>query len=311
MAIKDSAIEKGHLKELMWTNLPLPVHKKGKVRDVYELGDDLLIVATDRISTFDHKHPNGIPEKGKILTALSLFWFNFLEHHEIYVDNHLISSDLPRELREYKDDLEGRVMQVKKAKPIPIECIVRGYLYGSGWRDYKKSGEICGIKLPIGLRMAEKLDEPIFTPSTKGKKDINISFEQAIKIVGRDTMKTVRDYSLEIYQKAHDYAREECGIIIADTKFEFGIRNGKIIIIDELFTPDASRFWCCHQYEQGKEQVDYDKQYVRNYVKKIREKHQNKKPSDIVLPENVVRETNERYKRIYERLTGEKWESAA
>ena len=295
-------------KALTETDLCLPVHTRGKVRDIYELDDNLLIIATDRISTYDVVHPNGIPNKGKILTQLSLFWINFLRKNT-KIQDHLISSsvdDLPKEIKlGYKDTLEGRIMMVKKAIPVPIECVVRGYLYGSAWEDYKRTGNICGIKLPKKLQMVEKLSEPIFTPSTKATigHDENIPFEKAEDLVGKEVMRRIRDYSLEIYKKAHDYA-EKKGIIIADTKFEFGITNGEIILIDEILTPDSSRFWNTKKYKRGQKPESFDKQFVRDYVTSI---GWDKKPPAPELPLGIIKKTKEKYQEAYQRLTGNEW----
>lgn len=278
--------------------------KQGKVRDIYKLDDKLLIVATDRISAFDVVLPNGIPYKGIILTQLSIFWFNKFAN---MVENHLISteiSDLPDNLRRQKKSLENRFMLVKIAEPLPVECVVRGYISGSGWAEYLKSGSICGIKLPPGLKESEKLPEPIFTPATKaerGEHDINISFEEVKNMIGKELASQIRDLSIKIYSEARKYA-EERGIIIADTKFEFGISDGKLLLIDELLTPDSSRFWPMDEYKPGGPQKSFDKQFVRDYLISI---NFNRKPPAPELPEEIVRKTSEKYLEAYRRLTGQ------
>ncbi len=287
------------------TNLPIPLLFRGKVRDVYDLGDKLLIVATDRLSAFDVVLPTPIPGRGKILTMLSAFWFERMRH---IVDNHLITvnpDEFPPELREHSELLRHRAMLVRKAKRLPVECVVRGYLTGSGWKDYLRTGEVCGIKLPPGLRHAEKLPEPIFTPATKaerGTHDENITFERMVDIVGRDLAERMRDISLRIYKEAAKHA-ESRGILIADTKFEFGLVNDELILIDELLTPDSSRFWPADSYEPGKEQMSFDKQYVRDYLERL---DWDKTPPGPELPPEVVEATRRRYIEAYERLTGMK-----
>lgn len=275
--------------------------RRGKVRDIYEIKDYLLIVATDRVSAFDVVLPTGIPEKGKILTQISLFWFDKVKD---IVENHLVSANVeefPAPLPTYKEILEGRSMLVKKAKPLPVECIVRGYLSGSGWKDYQKTGMICGIKLPEGLVESAKLPEPVFTPSTKAEQghDINISFEETAQILGEETAQKIKELSLSIYKKAAQIA-EKKGIIIADTKMEFGFYNGKLILIDELLTPDSSRFWSLKHYKIGYSQDSYDKQIVRDYLLSIK---WDKKPPAPQLPEDIVNKTAERYKEIFRILT--------
>ncbi|MGB9711475.1 MAG: phosphoribosylaminoimidazolesuccinocarboxamide synthase [Thermodesulfovibrio sp.] len=275
--------------------------RRGKVRDIYEVNNYLLIVATDRVSAFDVVLPTGIPGKGKILTQISLFWFNQVKD---IIENHVVSADVaqfPEPLKKYKDILEGRSMLVRKAKPLAVECIVRGYITGSGWKDYQKTGMICGIKLPEGLVESQKLPEPLYTPSTKAQQghDINISFEETVKILGEETAKKARDFSVAIYKKASEIA-EKKGIIIADTKMEFGFFNGKLIIIDELLTPDSSRFWSIKDYSPGKPQDSYDKQIVRDYLISI---NWNKKPPAPELPEEIVKKTAERYEEIFRILT--------
>jgi phosphoribosylaminoimidazole-succinocarboxamide synthase len=275
--------------------------RKGKVRDIYEVNDYLLIVATDRVSAFDVVLPTGIPGKGMVLTQISLFWFN---HVKDIIENHVVSANIeefPESLIKYKDILEGRSMLVRKATPLPVECIVRGYITGSGWKDYQKTGMVCGIKLPSGLKESQKLPEPIFTPSTKADQghDINISFEETIKILGKETAEKIRNFAIAIYKKASEIA-EKKGIIIADTKMEFGFYNGKIILIDELLTPDSSRFWSMKDYSTGKSQDSYDKQIVRDYLLSIK---WDKKPPAPELPEEIVKKTSERYEEIFKILT--------
>jgi phosphoribosylaminoimidazole-succinocarboxamide synthase len=283
--------------------------RSGKVRDIFDLGDRLLLVATDRISAFDVVLPNGIPRKGEVLNKISIFWF---KHFENIVPNHVLAfgEDLLRDpaisrLTEgYKNVLIPRAMIVRKAKPLPVEAIVRGFLAGSGWKEYKRSGTVCGIKLPEGLVESAELPEPIFTPSTKAEvgHDENISFERACEIVGRDLSEKIRELSLKIYKGARDYARER-GIIIADTKFEFGRVDGEVILIDELLTPDSSRFWPASEYRPGQAQPSFDKQYVRDYLESI---GWDKTPPAPELPPEVVARTSEKYIEAYERLTGSK-----
>lgn len=281
----------------------LKLANRGKVRDLYDLGDMLLIVSTDRISAFDVVLPTGIPDKGKVLTALSVFWF---EQMQDIVPNHIISTDIedfPLQCRSHGDILKGRSILVKKAKPLPVECIVRGYISGSGWKEYQRSGSICGIPLPQGLRESDELPEPIFTPSTKaevGAHDENITFADAQKILGAEVAETVRDLSIAIYKKAKKIA-EQKGIIIADTKMEFGMLDGRIILIDELLTPDSSRFWPQDSYEPGRAQVSYDKQFVRDYLLSL---DWDQKPPAPELPEEIVRKTAEKYREACRRLTG-------
>jgi phosphoribosylaminoimidazole-succinocarboxamide synthase len=280
--------------------LELPGVKKlrsGKVREIFDLGDSFLLVASDRISAFDVIMPNGIPRKGEVLTQISHFWF---EKFSSLVPNHLLAKAgdlLPQNLQPFADKLAGRSMIVKKAKPLAIECIVRGYLSGSGWKEYKKS-----IKLPAGLTESAELPEPIFTPSTKAEAghDENISFEEACKIVGTELAMQARDLSLKIYKAGRDYARQR-GIIIADTKFEFGLFEGKLILIDEVLTPDSSRFWPADQYAPGKGQPSFDKQFVRDYLETL---DWNKTPPGPVLPDDVVAKTSAKYLDAYKRLTG-------
>ena len=289
--------------ETAFTNLKLT--RRGKVRDVYEVDEDrLLIVATDRISAFDSVSPTPIERKGEVLTALSRFWFAQLGH---IVPHHLITTnidEMPPAVRAHADDLRGRSMLVKRTEVFPVECVVRGYLVGSGWKDYQRSGEVCGHRLPAGLRESEKLEKSIFTPATKAETghDENISEEQMAEIVGREVMETLRELSLRVYSEAADYARGR-GIIIADTKFEFGRdRQGRIILIDEVLTPDSSRFWPVDSYEVGKSQPSFDKQYVRDYLESI---DWDKQPPCPELPPEIARATTARYLEAYQLLTGE------
>ncbi|MGD0086353.1 MAG: phosphoribosylaminoimidazolesuccinocarboxamide synthase [Verrucomicrobiota bacterium] len=287
--------------------LDLPGVKKlrsGKVRDIFDLGDALLLVASDRISAFDVIMPNGIPRKGDVLTQISHFWF---EKFASLVPNHLLAranDPLPKNLQPFADQLARRSMIVKKAKPLAIECIVRGYLSGSGWKEYKQAQIVCGIQLPAGLTESAELPEPIFTPSTKAEAghDENISFAQAQKIVGAELAGQARDLSLKIYRAGRDYARQR-GIIIADTKFEFGLSDGKLILIDEVLTPDSSRFWPADQYQPGRGQPSFDKQFVRDYLETL---DWNKTPPGPVLPPDVVARTSAKYLEAYERLTGKR-----
>ena len=280
---------------------------RGKVRDIYDAGDNLLMVASDRISAFDYILPDEIPFKGEVLTRISAFWF---EKFRDLVPNHLVSldpADFPADFADYRDYLSGRAMLVKKAKPILIECIVRGYLTGSGKKTYDADGTVCGIKLPEGLTEASKLPEPLFTPSTKaalGEHDENISYERCAEIVGEDIASQIRDLSLKIYTAAAEYAATR-GIIIADTKFEFGVIDGKVTLIDECLTPDSSRFWPADSYEEGKVQPSYDKQYVRDWLKANWDM-QGDAPH---LPAEVIEGTSARYREAYEIITGEKFES--
>lgn len=279
----------------------LKLLRRGKVRDIYELDDYLLIVATDRVSAFDVVIPTGIPDKGKVLTQISIFWFNQMVD---LIENHIVATeikDYPAKLQKYSHVLEGRSMLVKKANPISVECIVRGYLSGSGWIEYKEKGTICGIRLKEGLVESSRLDEPIFTPSTKEEKghDRNITFEEMRKIVGREVAEFLRERSLSIYEKARKIA-ENKGIIIADTKMEFGFVDGKIILIDELLTPDSSRFWLKSSYMPGRPQDSYDKQIIRDYLISIK---WDKKPPAPPLPHKIVEKTAKRYKEILEILT--------
>lgn len=279
----------------------LKLFKKGKVRNVYDLGEYYLIVSTDRLSAFDVIMNQGIPGKGKILTQISKFWFNFTSD---IIENHVISTDVkqfPGACSDYADILQDRSMLVKKAELIPIECIVRGYISGSGWKDYKNTGAICGIKLPEGLIESDKLPESIFTPSTKaniGDHDENISEEKAVSIVGEEIYNFIKEKSLEVYSKAYNYAFKK-GIIIADTKLEFGIYNNSIIVIDEMLTPDSSRFWPLDKYQPGRAQDSYDKQYVRDYLLSI---NFNKQPPAPDLPESIINNTAAKYNEAYNKL---------
>jgi phosphoribosylaminoimidazole-succinocarboxamide synthase len=278
--------------------------KSGKVREIFDLGDRLLLVASDRISAFDVIMPNGIPRKGEVLTQISFFWF---DRFASLVPNHLLAGandPLPANLQPFSNTLARRSMIVKKAQPLAIECIVRGYLSGSGWKEYKKSQTVCGIPLPAGLTESAELPEAIFTPSTKAEEghDENISFEDAGKIVGQDLATQARDLSLKIYSAGRDYARQR-GIIIADTKFEFGVSDGKLILIDEVLTPDSSRFWPADQYQAGKGQPSFDKQFLRDYLETL---DWDKTPPGPKLPEDVVAKTSAKYLEAYEKLTGKK-----
>jgi len=284
------------------TSIPsLKLYSKGKVRDTYDLGNSLLMVATDRLSAFDVVFSEGIPKKGVVLTQLTLFWLQKLSH---IIPNHLISSEVPKGLPDW---LKYRSMVVKKAKIFPLECVVRGYLAGSGWKEYQKSQSICGINLPAGLQNAAKLPHPIFTPSTKAEvgHDLNVTGEEAEKIIGSMEMfNRLQDYSIKLYTHAAEYAKSR-GIILADTKFEFGFYEGQIILADEALTPDSSRYWPADKYAPGKEQESFDKQYVRNYLESI---GWNKAPPPPKLPEEVIAKTTEKYVQAYEKITGKKFE---
>ena len=278
-------------------------YASGKVRDLYRVDSErLLIVSTDRVSAFDYVLATGIPSKGRVLTQLSLFWFEFLKD---IVPNHLLMADVdryPQPLRRYADELRGRSMLVVRADMIAIECVVRGYLAGSGWKEYQQDGKVCGIQLPAGLRESERLPQPIFTPAVKATSghDENISFEEMAKRAGSTLSEQLRDLSLKIYQKAADFAAAR-GIIIADTKFEFGHNAGRIVLADEVLTPDSSRFWPADRYQPGRSQESFDKQYVRDYLESIR---WNKQPPAPALPAAVAQETSEKYVEAYRRLTG-------
>jgi phosphoribosylaminoimidazole-succinocarboxamide synthase len=288
---------------LLDTHLPgLDLHAKGKVRDVYSAGGELLIVATDRISAFDYILPTGIPDKGRVLTQLSVFWFDFLR--EVTPTHFLTASvdDYPAELQPFRDQLEGRSMLVKRAQMIEVECVARGYLAGSGWKEYRETGSVCGVKLPPGLQESSQLPEPIFTPATKAQSghDENIPFETMSRLIGSDLASRLRDITLRIYNLAAGYARTR-GIIIADTKFEFGTVAGELVLGDEVLTPDSSRFWPAADYNPGRAQNSYDKQYVRDYLESIRWP---KTPPAPPLPPEVATRTSEKYKEAYRVLTG-------
>jgi phosphoribosylaminoimidazole-succinocarboxamide synthase len=280
---------------LIETHFPdLKLASRGKVRDIYDMGEHLLIVATDRISAFDVVMPNPIPGKGRILTRLSLFWFSQME---TIVPNHLVATevkDFPASCRPYEKDLEGRSMLVRKAAPLPVECIVRGYLSGSGWKDYQQTGQICGITLPAGLRESDRIDQPIFTPSTKaeaGTHDENISVAEVVKQLGETLAGRIETVSLDIYRKAREIG-EAKGIIIADTKFEFGLHDGRLLLIDEVLTPDSSRFWPKDQYRPGGPQVSFDKQFLRDYLESLT---WDKKPPAPPLPPEIIEKTRAKY----------------
>jgi phosphoribosylaminoimidazole-succinocarboxamide synthase len=288
---------------LLQTDFPdLTLHARGKVRDLYSVGDQLLFVATDRISAFDYVLASGIPEKGRVLTQLSLFWFDFLKD---VVKNHLVTasvSDYPTPLQKYADDLRGRSMLVNKAQMVDIECVARGYLSGSGWKEYQQTGAVCGIQLPTGLKESDKLPEPIFTPASKALTghDENISFEEMSKRTGKELAEKLRDLTLKIYKTAADYALGR-GIIIADTKFEFGHTSQGLILADEVLTPDSSRFWPAETYKPGKAQESFDKQFVRDYLEAIK---WNKQPPAPSLPDDVARKTSDKYIQAYRVIAG-------
>ncbi len=291
---------------ILQTNITDSEPVRGKVRDIYDLGDKMLIVATDRISAFDVVMKNGIPYKGIVLTQISKFWFDFLSD---VVEHHLISdkvADFPEPFCNYPEQLVGRSMLVKKVEVLPIECVIRGYLAGSGWKEYKESGTVCGQKLPDGLKQCEKLPELIFTPATKaerGTHDENISFERCAEIIGDEAADYVRQKSMDIFKKGSKHA-ESKGIILADTKFEWGLVDGKIILIDEVLTPDSSRFWPADKYKAGRDQESFDKQFVRNYLESI---NFDKSGSGVELPEDIRTKTSDKYIDGYERLTGKKF----
>jgi phosphoribosylaminoimidazole-succinocarboxamide synthase len=289
---------------LLRSDVPeLELYASGKVRDVYALDpEQLLFVATDRISAFDYVLATGIPQKGRVLTQLSLFWFEFLKD---IVPNHLVTADVdryPERIRKYGDQLGGRSMVVRRAEMFPVECVVRGYISGSAWKEYKDSGRVCGIELPAGLQESDQLPEPIFTPATKAVSghDENISFAAMVQLVGAGPSEQLRDLTLAIYRKASDFARQK-GLIIADTKFEFGRTASGITLADEVLTPDSSRFWPADKYQPGKAQESFDKQYVRDYLEEI---HWNKQPPAPSLPQEVARRTSEKYVEAYRELTG-------
>ncbi len=293
---------------MLHTDFPgLPLHASGKVRDLYQLNGALLFVATDRISAFDYVLATGIPHKGKVLTQLSLFWFDFLKD---VVHNHLITADVaryPAELSPYADDLRGRSMLVTRAEMVPIECVVRGYISGSAWKEYRERGSVCGIPLPAGLRESQRLPEPLFTPAIKATSghDENISFEEMVKRAGPELSEQLREVSVRIYTAAAEYAAQR-GILIADTKFEFGRTAAGLVLADEVLTPDSSRFWPADTYEPGRSQDSFDKQYVRDYLEQIR---WNKQPPAPALPEDVARRTSEKYVEAFRRVTGRELET--
>ena len=288
---------------ILLTELPgFTPFTRGKVRDLYEANGNLLFVATDRISAFDYVLATGIPRKGQVLTQLSLFWFGFLRD---LVGHHLITDDVeqyPAPFRKFRSQIEGRSMLVRRAKMVPVECVVRGYLSGSGWKDYQQTGSVCGIRLPAGLVESDRLPEPLFTPATKAESghDVNISFEEMAVRVGRETAERLRELSLSVYHRAAGYA-EKRGIIIADTKFEMGYVEGELVLADEVLTPDSSRFWPLAEYRPGGAQPSFDKQYVRDYLEQV---GWNKQPPAPELPSEVVARTSEKYVEAYRRLTG-------
>lgn len=293
---------------VVWeTALPLPLANRGKVRDIYEVGSDkLLIVTTDRLSAFDVVLPSPITDKGKVLNQISLFWFEKFKNH---VPNHLVTADIgqmglgPEIVRKHGGSLNGRSVLVRRAKPLPVECVVRGFLAGSGWKDYQKTGKVCGHSLPQGLVQCQELPQPIFTPATKATvgHDLNIDFEQTVKRVGQSVAERIRDLSLEIYKEGVRYAKTK-GILIADTKFEFGMLDDTLILIDEVLTPDSSRFWPKETYKAGRDQPSLDKQIVRNY---LLESGWNQTPPGPALPPEIIRRTSDAYKDVYKRLTGQ------
>ncbi len=292
---------------ILQTNIGETEPKRGKVRDIYDLGDKLLIVASDRLSAFDVVMANGIPYKGIVLTQISRFWFDFFSDT---VEHHLITDDVskfPAPFCDYGKRLAGRSMLVKKVEVLPVECVIRGYLTGSGWKEYAANGTVCGQKLPAGIQQCGKLPELIFTPATKaelGEHDENIDFERCVDIIGSEAATYVRDKSTEIFTKASQYAQSR-GIILADTKFEWGLVDGRIILIDEVLTPDSSRFWPADKYEAGRDQESYDKQFVRNYLESI---NFNKSGPGVVLPDDIVEKTSAKYIEAYQELTGRKFE---
>jgi phosphoribosylaminoimidazole-succinocarboxamide synthase len=284
----------------------VPLYRRGKVRDVYDLGEHLLIVASDRVSAFDVVLPTPIPDKGRILTQLSLFWFEFLKE-----PNHLVTADVnhfPSALRKHRDWLRGRSMLVHKAERFDVECVVRGYLAGSGWKDYQKTGMVCGIPLPFDLKQSAKLSQPLFTPAAKNDTghDENISFDEMIEITGEDPAEELRERSLKIYQRARDYGHI-CGVILADTKFEFGTKDGEIILIDEVLTPDSSRFWPAKDYKEGRDQKSFDKQYLRDWLETL---DWNKEAPGPELPSQVVENTRDKYLEAFRLLTGKEFNFA-
>ena len=292
---------------ILETDLELPLIGRGKVRDIYQLGEGLLFIASDRISAFDCVLASGIPCKGTVLTQMSLFWFDFLKD---ILPSHLETANLaeyPAQLERYKGQLKGRSMLVKKAQMIQVECVARGYLAGSGWKEYKSDGTVCGISLPAGLQNGDKLPEPIFTPASKAQSghDMNIPFQSVVEQLGEDLAGRLRGLTLEIYRKAADYA-VECGIILADTKFEFGFVGDQLVLADEVLTPDSSRYWPADSYQPGGPQYSFDKQYVRDYLETL---EWDKRPPAPALPSTVVRQTSEKYQEAYARLTGRSLET--
>ena len=292
---------------LLQTSIAGQKPKRGKVRDIYAIGDKLLIVATDRLSAFDVVMKSGIPYKGKVLTQISKFWFEFLAGD---IEHHFETDDIgkyPAPFCDHKEQLAGRSMLVKKVQPLPVECVVRGYLAGSGWKEYQQSGTVCGVKLPAGLRQCDKLPAPVFTPATKeefGKHDENINFERCVEILGAEGAEFVRDNSIGIFERASEYAQQR-GIILADTKFEWGIWKDKTILIDECLTPDSSRFWPADTYQPGRDQESFDKQFVRNYLESI---NFDKSGPGVILPADVIAKTIAKYIEAYEKLTGRGFE---
>jgi len=294
---------------LLESKLPLPLVGRGKVRDIYDLGDQLLFIASDRISAFDCILPTGIPGKGRILTQMSLFWFDFLQD---LVPNHLVTADLetyPAELQPFRDVLDGRSMLVNRARMVEVECVARGFLAGSGWKEYRDTGRVCGIPLPAGLRDGERLPEPIFTPATKAQTghDMNVPFEHVANLVGTELAGRLRDLTLSIYAKAAEHARER-GIILADTKFEFGFVGDLLVLADEVLTPDSSRWWPADTYAPGGPQPSFDKQFVRDYLETLA---WNKQPPAPPLPDDVIQKTSAKYAEAYRRLTGREMDAAA
>lgn len=291
---------------ILQTNIPNTSPKRGKVRDIYDLGDSLIIAASDRLSAFDVIMKSGIPYKGAVLTQISKFWFDFLVAE---IEHHLITDDVskfPAPFNKYADQLAYRSMLVKKTTVLPIECVVRGYLAGSGWKEYQQSQSVCGHKLPAGLKQCQKLPSVIFTPSTKeemGKHDENIDFDRCVKIIGQQKSEYIRDKSIAIFEKASKYA-ESRGIILADTKFEWGEIDGRIILIDEVLTPDSSRFWPADKYAAGRDQESFDKQFVRNYLEDIKF---DKSGAGVALPDDIIQKTSAKYIEAYEKLTGRKF----
>ncbi len=291
------------MKDVSEINIPeLELFKKGKVRDVYEVEDKLLVIATDRISAFDYVLPSLIPDKGKVLTQISKFWF---EYTSLVCPNHMLSTevdDFPLVLQQHRNLLEKRSMLVRRTEVFPVECVVRGYLAGSGWKDYLATGKTSGVKLPPGLKLSDRLEEPIFTPATKAEEghDINISYQEMVKIIGEEMAKKVKRVSIELYQKASLHALSK-GIIIADTKFEFGLQDGELILVDEIFTPDSSRFWPVSTYTPGISQASLDKQFVRDYLEGTDWDKQSAPPK---LPDDIIQQTGERYREIFRLLSG-------